>query len=233
MAYLIEDLIIDRVDLVNEGANSASFIEFFKRKEPKENMGQKIVGKVVPSEDATLSAEEIEKLRKDLELAVAERDELKRKLEPAQEEPMSEEEIIKGLPESVRELISKMKTQKEAAEKEVIKMREAETHAEAVKKAVALKSLPIEQDKLVELVKTASQDVLDLLKASAAALDETTLTEVGKTGTDDAGNDAWAQIEAKADELVKKNKVSKAKAISLVVDENPDLYKQYLQGGAN
>ena len=33
MPNILTDLIIDRVDLVDEGANSAAFVELFKRKE--------------------------------------------------------------------------------------------------------------------------------------------------------------------------------------------------------
>ena len=33
MPYELKDLVIDRVDLVDEGANSAAFIELYKRKE--------------------------------------------------------------------------------------------------------------------------------------------------------------------------------------------------------
>ena len=37
MPYLLEDLVITRVDLVDEGANSAAFIELYKRKERGES----------------------------------------------------------------------------------------------------------------------------------------------------------------------------------------------------
>lgn len=146
-----------------------------------------------------------------------------------------EEETMKAMPKEARELFTKMKAQKDAAEQELRKAKDAEKQAEAVAKAATLKSLPVEEAKLVEMCKSASPEMLDVLSTIAKAMDETLLGEVGKSkaGSTSTGNDAWAQIESKAEEVAKKTNISKAKAITQVVNENPELYKQYLQGGAN
>lgn len=274
MPYLLEDLVIDRVDLVDEGANSAAFIELFKRKERKESMDYKeVIAKMSPEQGKLVQAEldklagEVTKAKEDLATVTTERDEAKKqldetngKLETANDDlatakseldalkqdegkdgaakaAFDEEETMKAMPKEARELFTKMKAQKNAAEEELRKAKDAEKHADAVAKAATLKSLPIEQAKLVELVKGATPEVLELLATVATAMDETVLGEVGKSkagaGTASTSNEAWAQIEAKADEVAKKDSISKAKAISKVVNENPDLYKQYLQGGAN
>ena len=274
MPYLLEDLVVDRVDLVDEGANSAAFIELFKRKERKESMDYKeVIAKMSPEQGKLVQAEldklagEVTKAKEDLATVTTERDEAKKqldetngKLETANDDlatakseldalkqdegkdgaakaAFDEEETMKAMPKEARELFTKMKAQKNAAEEELRKAKDAEKHAEAVAKAATLKSLPIEQAKLVELVKSATPEVLELLATVATAMDETVLGEVGKSkagaGTASTSNEAWAQIEAKADEVAKKDSISKAKAISKVVNENPDLYKQYLQGGAN
>ena len=274
MPYLLEDLVVDRVDLVDEGANSAAFIELFKRKERKESMDYKeVIAKMSPEQGKLVQAEldklagEVTKAKEDLATVTTERDEAKKqldetngKLETANDDlatakseldalkqdegkdcaakaAFDEEETMKAMPKEARELFTKMKAQKDAAEEELRKAKDAEKHAEAVAKAATLKSLPIEQAKLVELVKGATPEVLELLATVATAMDETVLGEVGKSkagaGTTSTSNEAWAQIEAKADEVAKKDSISKAKAISKVVNENPDLYKQYLQGGAN
>ena len=274
MSYLLEDLVVDRVDLVDEGANSAAFIELFKRKERKESMDYKeVIAKMSPEQGKLVQAEldklagEVTKAKEDLATVTTERDEAKKqldetngKLETANDDlatakseldalkqdegkdcaakaAFDEEETMKAMPKEARELFTKMKAQKDAAEEELRKAKDAEKHAEAVAKAATLKSLPIEQAKLVELVKGATPEVLELLATVATAMDETVLGEVGKSkagaGTASTSNEAWAQIEAKADEVAKKDSISKAKAISKVVNENPDLYKQYLQGGAN
>lgn len=274
MPYLLEDLVVDRVDLVDEGANSAAFIELFKRKERKESMDYKeVIAKMSPEQGKLVQAEldklagEVTKAKEDLATVTTERDEAKKqldetngKLETANDDlatakseldalkqdegkddaakaAFDEEETMKAMPKEARELFTKMKAQKNAAEEELRKAKDAEKHADAVAKAATLKSLPIEQAKLVELVKGATPEVLELLATVATAMDETVLGEVGKSkagaGTASTSNEAWAQIEAKADEVAKKDSISKAKAISKVVNENPDLYKQYLQGGAN
>ena len=274
MSYLLEDLVVDRVDLVDEGANSAAFIELFKRKERKESMDYKeVIAKMSPEQGKLVQAEldklagEVTKAKEDLATVTTERDEAKKqldetngKLETANDDlatakseldalkqdegkddaakaAFDEEETMKAMPKEARELFTKMKAQKNAAEEELRKAKDAEKHADAVAKAATLKSLPIEQAKLVELVKGATPEVLELLATVATTMDETVLGEVGKSkagaGTASTSNEAWAQIEAKADEVAKKDSISKAKAISKVVNENPDLYKQYLQGGAN
>lgn len=274
MPYLLEDLVVDRVDLVDEGANSAAFIELFKRKERKESMDYKeVIAKMSPEQGKLVQAEldklagEVTKAKEDLatknteyEEAKKQLDEANGKLETANDDlaaakseldtlkgegadgskkkaAFDEEETMKAMPKEARELFTKMKAQKDAAEEELRKAKDAEKQAEAVAKAATLKSLPVEQAKLVELVKSATPDVLDVLTTLAAAMDETVLGEVGKSkagaGTASTSNEAWAQIEAKAAEVAKKDSISKAKAISKVVNENPDLYKQYLQGGAN
>jgi hypothetical protein len=58
MAYELKDLIVDRVDLVDEGANSAAFIELYKRKETKELMDFKeVLGAMKPEHAAVIQAE--------------------------------------------------------------------------------------------------------------------------------------------------------------------------------
>jgi len=272
--FILKDLVIDRVDLVDEGANSAAFIQLYKRKERSDKMDLKDIiaqmkeehASVVKSALADLETK-IEKLQTELNEVTIERDnakadlkKIKDELEKVQEdfektknelnelkvskamtdnnEEENFEEVLKSLPENVRELFKKMKAQKEAAEEAIRKAKEAEEHAQAVAKAAELKALPIEQDKLVNVIKGCSKEVLELLTTINAAMEETVLGEVGKSRVNagaNAGtsNAAWDKIEAKAAEIQKSRGVSKAKAISIVIEENPDLYKEYLQGGAN
>lgn len=268
MPYLLEDLIINRVDLVDEGANSAAFIELCKRKEQNKMDVKEILSKMKPEHAEVIQAaidsasEELKKAKEDLATvtkerddAAQERDDAKEQLETANEEldkanseletlkadeakaksgaSFDETETIKSMPEDVRAMFEKMKTQRDAAEAEVRKAKEAEQTAEAIAKAKELKAIPVEQDKLVDIIKGASTDLLDLLTVVNAAIEGTVLDEVGKSHTNGGGADAWSKIEAKAEEVVKRDSVTKAKAISTVIKENPELYKEYLQGGAN
>ena len=275
MPYILKDLVVDRVDLVDEGANSAAFIELYKRKENKDTMDfneimeqlkpehAEVVKSFIAAKDA-----EIAKAKEDLDAAtqtIADKDAeitkaneelavLKEKPKVCKYcgEPLDEEgkcskgckvdkgfdevETLKSMPEAARELFLKMKSQKEAAEEQVRKAAEEKIEAEAVAKAATMKSLPVEQKDLVEILKSCSPEVVAVLEAASNAIDGVVLDEVGKskpievaTGADSA----WAQIEAKAEEIAKRDSVTKQRAIGIAIKENPELYKEYLDGGAN
>ena len=288
MPYLLEDLVIDRVDLVDEGANSAAFIELYKRKERSATMDIKeILSKMKPEHSEVVQAAldnlsgEVAKAKEDLvtvttecntakqDLAKAKDDlkaanEGKEKAEselemlrakqseececdgeadengmckvcgkPKKKAAFDEEETLKSMPAAARAMFIKMRTQKEAAEEEVRKAKDAEAQAEAVAKAAELKALPIETEKLVGVLKSCSADMVDVLTTINAAIEGTVLDEVGKSNAGSKGADAWSKIEAKADEIAKRDSVTKQKAVSIAIKENPELYKEYLQGGAN
>ena len=285
MPYLLEDLVIDRVDLVDEGANSAAFIELYKRKERSATMDiEEILSKMKPEHSSVIQAEldklsgDVAKAKEDLATVTTERDTAMQDLEKAKEDlnaanedkekaeseletlkaeececdgeadengmckvcgkpkkkaAFDEEETLKSMPAAARAMFIKMRTQKEAAEEEVRKAKDAEAQAEAVAKAAELKALPIETDKLVGVLKNCSADMIDVLTTINAAIEGTVLDEVGKSNTGSKGADAWTKIEAKADEIAKRDNVTKQKAVSIAIKENSELYKEYLQGGAN
>lgn len=288
MPYLLEDLVVNRVDLVDEGANSAAFIELYKRKERSANMDIKeILSKMKPEHSSVVQAEldrltsDVEKANDTLATVTTERDtavqdlakantdltaanedlaKTKSELEtlkakhpaececdgeedengtckacgkPKKKAAFDEEETLKSMPAAAREMFAKMRAQKEAAEEEVRKAREAEEHTKAVAKAAELKALPIESEKLVGVLKGCSTEMVDILTTINAAIEGTVLGEVGKSSTGAHGGDAWSKIEAKADEIAKRDSVSKQRAVSIAIKENPDLYNEYLQGGAN
>lgn len=288
MPYLLEDLVVDRVDLVDEGANSAAFIELYKRKERSATMDIKeILSKMKPEHSAVIQAEldklsgDVTKAKEDLVTVTTERDTATQDLAKAKEDlkaanegkekaeseletlkakqsdvctcdgeedengmckacgkpkkkaAFDEEETLKSMPAAARAMFIKMRTQKEAAEEEVRKAKDAEKQAEAVAKAAELKALPIETEKLVGVLKSCSADMVDVLTTINAAIEGTVLDEVGKSNAGSKGADAWAKIEAKADDIAKRDSVTKQKAVSIAIKENPELYKEYLQGGAN
>ena len=288
MPYLLEDLVIDRVDLVDEGANSAAFIELYKRKERSATMDIKeILSKMKPEHSAVIQAEldklsgEVTKAKEDLATVTTECSTAKQDLEKAKEDlkaanegkekaeseletlkaqqsdvctcdgeededgkckscgkpkkkaAFDEEETLKSMPAAARAMFVKMRTQKEAAEEEVRKAKDAEKQAEAVAKAAELKALPIDTEKLVGILQNCSADMVDVLTTINAAIEGTVLDEVGKSNPGSKGADAWSKIEAKADEIAKRDSVTKQKAVSIAIKENPELYKEYLQGGAN
>ena len=277
MPYLLQDLVIDRVDVVEEGACSAAFIEICKRKEKANIMTfEEIIAKMKPEHADVIKAElkkstdkvaeltgQVETLNADVQKAntaltdaqgALSKTQEELRVEKAKNEELSkagcggkkktskagcgscdeedEEEVIKSMPEAAQALFKTMKAQKEAAEEEIRKAKDAELTAQAVAKAKTMKSLPIEENALVEILKSADESVVNLLSATAAAIDGTVLTEVGKSAPK-GPNDAWATIEAEASKIAKERNITTQKAVSVVIKEKPELYKQYLEGGAN
>jgi len=285
MATLLENLVIDRVDLCDEGANSEAFIELFKRKEQSGMGVQEILGKMKPEHSKVIqdafdaSAASLKEAQDSVASITKERDEanasleaLKKELDEAKKElddlkasgddkhpddcdcpecrakraekdrassgnaSFDSTETFKSLPKEARDYLATLKTQKEAAEAELRKSREEKVEADAIAKAQSLKAIPVEQDKLVGILKTATPELIELLEVINGAIEGTVLGEVGKSTSDagaSSGADAWSKIEAKATELAKSSNISKAKAVSQVIRDNPDLYREYLEGGAN
>ena len=279
MPYLLEDLVVNRVDLVDEGANSEAFISLYKRKEQSTMDLKDIIAKLAPDHAATVNAEltrltgELAKAKESATTVIAERETAEQALakangdlktatenlktandglQKAKEDldtckaeldtlkgsstSFDEEETMKSMPEPAKQLFMKMKQQKETAEENVRKSKEAEDNATAIAKAAELKALPIETEKLAGVLKGCSTELFEVLTSINAAMDSAVLGEVGKSapGAASASSDAaWGKIESKAAEIAKSTGISKAKAITKAVEENPDLYKEYLKGGAN
>ncbi len=251
MPNLLIDLVVDRVDLVDEGANSAAFIKLYKRKERDVTMDfNEIIAKLKPEHAEIIQAElakartEVpEEVAKELsdtkeELATTKtelekvKEEVNKSKEPAQEENF--EEVLKSLDPAVQKVFKSLQSQKEAAEQVAKQLNEQKEEEEAIKKAKTLKALPVEEDKLVQVVKGVSDDVYEILKSAAKVLEESEIfEEVGKGKSGAGSTDAWSKIEKKADEIAKRDSITKEKAISVVINENPELYKEYLSGGAN
>lgn len=281
MPNLVTDLMVNRVDFVDEGANSEAFIEIYKRKEHSTTMKfDEIIGKLKPEEadviknklsavQAALDAAN-EKLgvanstiaSKDVDLAKAKEkiDELmangndgecmcdgeedengvckecgKPKKTKKSVSGVDETEVLKGISPEAKAFIEKLKAQKEAAEEVVRKNAEEAKQAEAIAKAASLKALPVKQEDLIEVVKSCDDKMLDMLTTINAVIEGTVLEEVGKNAGNGAGTastDAWSTIEKKAEELAEREGITKAKAITKVIKENPGLYKDYLTGGA-
>lgn len=285
MPYALLDLIVDRVDFVDEGANSAAYIELYKRKETNNPMDfVEILGKMKPEHAEVVSKafsdkdEELSKARNDLgavtqsladketELtaandalakANAELETLKAKNDVCEcggeagedgkctacgktkkATAFDETETLKSMPEAARAMFEQMRAQKEAAEEQVRKSLAEKAEADAIAKAASLKALPVEQSKLVDILKSCSSEVAELLTTINSAIESTVLDEVGKNrgngaaGASTTSDEAWSKLEKKAEEIAKRDSVTKEKAMATALSENPDLYRDYLNGGA-
>jgi len=193
----------------------------------------------VVAENARLT-EELQKAKDEADAAAEAEAEAKAAAEKEEAEKAAsfdEEEVIKAMPEAAREILNKERAKREAAEDQIRKAKEAEEHATLVAKAATLKALPIEQDKLVGILKGVDESVVELLTTVATAIEGTVLDEVGKSASgatlteSDAG---WAKIEAEANKIVDADpSITKQRAIASVIKTKPELYKEYLKGGSN
>lgn len=275
MPKMITDLTIDRVDLVEEGANSAAFIRLYKSR--GEKMNYESILKSLKPEHAEVIKAEVAKAKEAFDTAnqtivekdatitalntkVAELEEAAKRKPCKKEDDMEDDdegegcggscgksdktsvtsfdetEVVKSMPEEARQLFAKMRMQKEAAEEELRKAKEAEADADAKNKAAMLKSLPIEQSDLVDFIK-ANPTSFDMLNTIAAAIDGAVFNEVGKSKDgpvfSTTSNDAWGQIEKEAKAIAASEGITEQAAVGRVIKEKPELYKQYLEGGAN
>ena len=159
---------------------------------------------------------------------------------PKKSVAFDETETLKAMPEAARAMFLKMRAQKEAAEEQVRKSAEEKAEAEAIAKAASLKAIPVEQEKLVGILKSCTPEITELLTTINTAIESTVLGEVGKNrgngaelgGASTTSDEAWNKLEKRAEEVAKRDSVTKEKAMATVIKENPDLYREYLNGGA-
>ena len=248
MPNLIIDLEVDRVDLVDEGANSEAFIKMYKRKENIEPMDFEEILKAMKPEHAQVTrdevakalavvpseaAEELAKTKADLVALTGELQEVKKQAGASAAEP-TVEDIVKGLDPAVQQIFKSLEAQKNAAEVVAKQLLDQKINDEAVSKAAELKAIPVDQDKLIAVLKSATPEVLEVLAAANGAIANGEIfQEIGKNTPNGASIDAWTKIEKKAEEVAKRDNVTKQKAIAIATKENPELYKEYLKGGAN
>jgi hypothetical protein len=282
MPYLLKDLEITRVDLVDEGANSAAFIELFKRKEPMTMTFEEILKSMKPEHAAVIIAEvtkakedaatattakntaetELAKVKMDLATANANLATAKKTVggfcscdkptpdadtickncgkpvrgagvAKSKDDDMSDE-VLKSLPIEVQAYVKKCREDNQRALEKIAQIEKAKKESEAIAKAASLKALPVDQKVLVEVIKKSDEQMLGVLTAVNKAIEDSVLKEVGKSNFGTLGAaDAYTKLEAKAAEIRKaRPALSSAQAFTEAVHDNPDLYAEYVQGGA-
>lgn len=188
---------------------------------------------------ASLQAD-LERAKQDKEAAEAAAAEAKKAAEGTV--PFDEDEqlakSIEGLDPQVREYFERITKQKDAAEEIAKAALAKEKHAEAEAKAEELKALPVEKAKLVDFIEKSNDTAgIEMLSAIAKGIEATVLTEVGKSNATNtftaSAEDAWGKIEASAKDIAKSRNISKEAAVAVVISEQPELYREYLKGGAN
>lgn len=183
---------------------------------------------------------DLEKAKQDKEAAEAAAEEAKKATEGTT--PFDEDEqlakSIEGLDPQVREYFERITKQKDAAEEIAKAALAKEKHVEAEAKAEELKALPVEKAKLVDFIEKSNDTAgIEMLSAIAKGIEATVLTEVGKSNATNtftaSAEGAWGKIEASAKDIAKSRNISKEAAVAVVISEQPDLYREYLKGGAN
>lgn len=236
----------NRVDLVKEGANSKAYIKLFKSRGGQDMKLEEILKLLKPEH-----REVIEKAIKEEQGKAAKAEEARKAAEAElakakQNEKVegSEEDILKSIKDpAVRQLLETQIAKTKAAEEELRKAREAQAQQEAIAKAREVPHIGVEESKLADLYKKlkfmdekVADEVFGIFKSASAMIAEGgILTEIGKTaanaeeGVATSEAEAWNKIEQKADEIMKSAKVSKAAAITKAIEENPELYEEYLK----
>lgn len=157
-----------------------------------------------------------------------------------QEANKSEEDILKNVDPAVRAILEKSRAQAAAAEAAVRKMKEEQDTAEAIAKAKELPNLGTGEEELSSVLKSLKatdeklfNTVFGIMKSADAVIAKGAAFEEKGTSQEGNGNiqkaaDAWAKIETAAAEIAKSRNITKEAAVSVVIEEQPDLYRSYL-----
>lgn len=259
MPNILTNLIVDRVDFVDEGCNTDSYIMICKRKE-KENMKLEDILKALPEDQRAIVKEafstvtkaseaykkEVEEIKASLsevqtELAKAKKeadeDEEKKKKEKMGKS-FDETETIKSMPKEAQELFKRI-TEEASANKlalaNVLKEQEKEKIA---KRKEALKGLPVD-DAVIEKM-AAHDDMYETYVDLAKKFEANTDITFGTTGntTKDTSDCSFESIKKAATEkykdLIASGKMTNEIAISEYISKDAEgrkRYAKYAEGG--
>jgi hypothetical protein len=247
----LKNLVITKVALCPEGANSVSYIKLYKRKEGgKTTMTFEEILKSMPEDQQKIINAEIEKAKTESATAATTQakaeaqtqiTQLEGEVAKLKKDPnKSEEDILKNVDPAVRALIEKAQNQAAAAQAAVKKMQDEASEAEALAKAKELPNLTVKTEDLAKTLKdlkdanpTLCESVLTILKTANTAAAKV-LGETGSTGTANEvemakiADAAWTELEKKAEEIKKTKNITTEAAIAQAVKDNPELYKKYL-----
>ena len=242
MPRKLRKLKIDRVDLVNRGANQESHILLFKRDDS--------ISTPPTKEDENMSEElqkQLESIQKQLDEMTTERDALLKRAETAESEiakrdnASEEEDIWKGVPDILRKKFEAQEAETALAKAAAKVERDSRIKQECIQKASRYEYLPINPDDDWEVLKAidtldekVAKRVYELFNAGDTNLKSSGMTtERGSGGNPDEGDKSpYSEIERLVNDKVSKSDhgLSFTDALSIVAREHPDLYRQYTKG---
>lgn len=225
------NLSLDAVALCNEGANSRAHILLTKRKE-KESMPTSFeeLLKALTPEQAELVTKHIagietakdgviKGLNDQITNLTGEVDTLK-KAKPAADD------VLKNASPEIKAMVEKLQgtvnTLVSEREEELVK-----TRFEKVK------ALPVDEEQLKSVLKSASPAVIAVLEKAATAIEEGLAAKGKETGNNFSGTSAeesYAKLEKAAKVIAAEKAVTFEKAFTMALEADPDTYKNYVKG---
>ena len=185
--------------------------------------------------------ERVVELEKALEASHAQIEQLQKaavevEIEDGEEEEMDDEEdMMKSLPQPVREMLEKAANEATYAKEELRKEREARRDEEFVQKAAAWQHLTVDAKDLGPALRRltdidanlASQVEKALSAANAQSESASIFDEIGRGSRPDDGS-AYAKVESMAKAAVNNGDFkTMEQAVASIVTKNPDLYAAY------
>lgn len=156
--------------------------------------------------------------------------------DPEDDAEEGDEELLKSLPEPVRQMLAKAQSEADNAREELRKEREIQRDREFVAKAQGWSNLQIDAAELgVALRKVAdiNADIVAVIERSLDAANEqqeaaAIFSELGKSTSAASGN-AFGKVQSLAKAAVANGDFATVEqAISGLIAKNPDLYTEYL-----
>lgn len=227
----LENLEALEVSLVPKAANKRKFLIF------KAMGGEEMAKK---KEDIKKKDEVIEDVKDD-----AKKEEKKEETKVEKKEEIkveSSEDLIEAinkmedLPEGFKSVVQKMMDENKELKEKIEKAERERIRKEFVEKAKEFENLAVEPEEfgitlmeISEKAPKAYEEITKVLKAADNSLKNAGLfAEIGSEARDEGVMDAWSKIEKAAEEVSKKENITLAEAVKMVLEERPELYREYM-----
>lgn len=189
----------------------------------------------VVTESLVKAQERIAELEEALEIEKAKKPTVEIEIDGEEEE--DEEDMMKSVPEAVREMLNKAKVEADVAREELRKERDERRDAEFVAKAqTSWGLLPVDASEVGKAMRRLTDVDAPLAETIAKALDAANaqaesaniFAEIGTAGRPDTG-DAYSKVQALAKSLVADGKSSTVEqAVVDIISADPALYHEYV-----
>lgn len=234
LAQLV-NLKLDAVALCDQGANSRAYIVLTKNRKENTNMPFDQIIKSVNEEHAKVITDhiaaielakdaKITELQTQIDTLKSEAEELKKSATPQ----ATQEDVLKSASPEIQALVQKLKG-------DVDSLIADKQEAIAKERFAKVKAIPVEEDTLKSVLKTASPAVIEILEKASSAIEESLLKAKGAEGaatfsasTKDA---LYATLEKSARKIMEaEEKITFEQAFLKACERDPDTYNKYSKG---